>query len=105
MMKNLLALLKYWHKHISLGILVVVLVYGVSAFIYENYEAFDYDPNRGAAVVEHDVFGDKVSTIQYLNQGWKPNDSLWFYNTTQGSDLLPYDFFLVLEQPGSTALL
>ena len=29
---------------------------------------------------------------------------MWFYNTTQGSDLLPYDFFMALEKPGSTEL-
>ena len=34
-------------------------------------------------------------------QGWAPSDSLWYYNVTQGSDLLPYDFFLALEQEKS----
>ncbi len=32
-------------------------------------------------------------------QNWAAKDSLWFDNVTQGSDLLPYDFFLVVEQP------
>ena len=29
---------------------------------------------------------------------------MWFYNTTQGSDLLPYDFFMALEKPGTYEL-
>src|SRR5205807_9857913 len=46
-----------------------------------------------------DQFDDRFLTVKYLKQGWKPADSMWFYNTTQGSDLLPYDFFLALEIP------
>src|SRR4029077_11542630 len=34
---------------------------------------------------------------KYLDQGWTANDSLWFYNTSQGSGLVPYDLFLVLK--------
>src|SRR6185295_16145485 len=30
------------------------------------------------------------------------NDSLWFYNTTQGSALMPYDMFLVLKEAGNS---
>lgn len=37
-------------------------------------------------------------------QGWSTEQSLWFYNTTQGSALLPYDFFMVLQQAGSDKL-
>jgi hypothetical protein len=59
---------------------------------------------RGAATVSQDQFGDQFSTVRYLWQGWKPADSMWFYNTTQGSDLMPYDFFMVLEKPGTSEL-
>lgn len=57
------------------------------------------DPDRGAATVTQDQFGDSYTTIKYLDQGWDNADSLWFYTTTQGSNLMPYDFFMVLEQP------
>lgn len=60
--------------------------------------------DRHAVVPTDDVFGDKVSRIVYLDQGWDATDSLWFYNTTQGSNLVPYDVFLHLEQPGSRVL-
>lgn len=39
-----------------------------------------------------------TSAPEYLDQGWRPRDSQWFYNTTQGSDLLPYAFLLALER-------
>lgn len=61
--------------------------------------ALDTDPDRGATTVKQDIFGDHFSTVEYLpSQNWKPSDSLWFYTVTQGSDMMPYDFFMVLEQ-------
>lgn len=61
--------------------------------------ALDTDPERGAATVKQDIFGDHFSTVEYLpSQNWKPSDSLWFYTVTQGSNMMPYDFFMSLEQ-------
>ncbi len=68
------------------------------------YKFVDHDPDRGATTVSEDVFGDSFSRVEYLDQGWEADDSLWFYNVTQGSDLLPYDFFIALEQEGSKKL-
>ncbi|MGH8684573.1 MAG: di-heme-cytochrome C peroxidase, partial [Nitrosospira sp.] len=62
----------------------------------------DADPDRGATTVKQDVFGDSFTAIKYLDQGWTPADSLWFYTITQGSDMMPYDFFLALEQVGKS---
>ncbi len=65
---------------------------------------FNPDPwqyQRGAATVAQDEFGDQFTTVRYLRQGWTPAQSMWFYNTTQGSNLLPYDFFMALETKGS----
>ncbi|BAW79561.1 ribonuclease E [Candidatus Nitrosoglobus terrae] len=50
------------------------------------------------------LFGDSYKTVKYLDQGWNVSDSLWFYTITQGSDLMPYDFFMVLEKTGETKL-
>ncbi len=41
---------------------------------------------------------------QYLSQGWSSAERTFFYTTSQGSQLMPYDWFLVLERPGSNAL-
>ncbi len=44
------------------------------------------------------------SKLSYLDQGWSAADRNMFYTTTQGSEMLPYDWFLALEQPNSTNL-
>ncbi len=62
------------------------------------------EPNRYAATVEQDQLGDSYTEVKYLDQGWNSADSLWFYYTTQGSNLMPYDFFLVLEKAGESQL-
>lgn len=60
--------------------------------------------DRHASTIEKDQLGDSYTKIQYLDQGWNSAESLWFYYTTQGSNLMPYDFFLALEKPGQTEL-
>ncbi len=57
--------------------------------------------DRGAVAVAEDYFGDSSKEIVYLEQNWDATDSLWFYNTTQGSNMMPYDIFLHLEQATS----
>ena len=39
-----------------------------------------------------------------LSQNWSKEERLEFYFTSEGSQILPYDWFLVLEQPDSTKL-
>jgi mono/diheme cytochrome c family protein len=88
---------KPWYLRL-LAVAVLLFVITSITYYFSNLWAFrDRDPNRGALAVANDVFGDKASSITYLDQGWEPKDSLWFDNVTQGSDLVPYDFFLVLE--------
>ena len=76
----------------------------ITGLSWRLYELRDHDPDRGAHMNGSGKFGERYSRTVYLDQGWSAADSLWFYNTTQGSNLLPYDFFLVLEQPGSSTL-
>ncbi len=40
----------------------------------------------------------------FLDQGWSAATRAAFYQTTQGSRMLPYEWFLHLEQPGSLEL-
>ncbi len=54
--------------------------------------------DRYAEAQQEDHFGDSAEKIVYLDQNWDRWDSLWFYNTTQGSNFLPYDIFVNLEQ-------
>lgn len=115
----LIAFRKEWPKHLLVVLLVLTLAMIVTTVISKAYQFWDVGSNswldrlkgdgwefqRGAAAIpQRDQFGDQFSSIKYLAQGWKPADSMWFYNITQGSDLLPYDFFMVLEKPGTTDL-
>ena len=93
-----------WLRVAIRGCLIVVVVLLVIGVISRIYQFWDDDPQRGATTVAQDTLGDQFSTVRYLDQGWQPEDSLWFYTTTQGSNLLPYDFFMEFEQAGSTAL-
>lgn len=77
-----------------------LILLGVS----KTYQRWDDDPERGAIAIADGAFGESYEVPEYLDQGWDEADSLWFYNTTQGSALLPYDFFLVLEQAESDRL-
>lgn len=90
----------------ALLIIPILLIVSSSVWVQSMQ---DSDEDRGATTLakeedEKDIFGDHFSKVTYLDQGWDKSDSLWFYNTTQGSDLIPYDFFLVLEKADSTEL-
>ena len=68
----------------------------------KTYQGWDNREDRGAIALQDGTFGESYRTPVYLDQGWSASDSLWYYNTTQGSALLPYDFYLALEQKDST---
>ncbi len=107
-----------WHKHLIYLFLFLAVIMAVSTVLSKMHQFWDVGANswfarlagngweyqRGAATVAQDKFDDKFSSVRYLPQGWTPAESMWFYNTTQGSDLLPYDFFLALEKPGTSEL-
>ena len=90
--------------HLFKGVILFTVVLFVVLGIGKLYQHWDDDPDRGAVAIEKGAFGERYSTPIYLDQGWSTNDSLWYYNTTQGSALIPYDFFIALEQAGSTEL-
>ncbi|MFK7890813.1 MAG: di-heme-cytochrome C peroxidase [Granulosicoccus sp.] len=63
-------------------------------------------PDRSALIDTNDTAlsdngGAPVTKIVYPDQNWSSAQSLWFYNTTQGSNLIPYRIFINLEQPGA----
>ncbi len=80
---------------------VVLLLLTDCTYVSEGVVA---NKDRYAKTIASDIFGDTAQTITYLDQNWNQYDSLWFYFTTQGSDFIPYDVFLSLEQAGSKAL-
>jgi mono/diheme cytochrome c family protein len=46
----------------------------------------------------------KVYDVVYLNQGWTAAQRQWFYHTSQGSQVMPYSWFVNLEQEDSKKL-
>jgi hypothetical protein len=89
---------------LPLSLLALVLLTFGSLLYAKIYQRWDKDPDRGAIAISGGAYGESYSTPRYLEQGWTPNDSLWFYNTSQGSGLMPYDFFLVLKEADSDEL-
>ena len=43
--------------------------------------------------------GEGIATVKFLEQNWSHQESRKFYNAPQGSQLIPYQWFLYLEQP------
>jgi mono/diheme cytochrome c family protein len=56
---------------------------------------------RAGIVLADEGYGDGATRLVYLDQGWKPLETLWYYYADQGSMLMPYDTFVHLEQPDS----
>ena len=83
---------------------ILILSIIVTGIVTSTYRNWDDDQDRGAMPIQNGLFGESYQTPRYLDQGWSPSESLWFYNTTQGSNLLPSDFFLSLEQADSNIL-
>jgi hypothetical protein len=46
----------------------------------------------------------KVYDVVQLNQAWTPAERQWFYHTSQGGQLMPYDWFIHLEQADNEKL-
>lgn len=107
----------YNNKRTLFFVVIAIIVAHVALLVIGKiYQNWDDDPDRGALAVENGAFGESYSTPVYLrddpetkdkdeSQGWSESDSLWFYNITQGSALLPYDFFLNLEIENSEELI
>lgn len=102
--QRIFAALFYLIKHARLLLLIIIGLMIAAFVVGKTYQKWDKDPDRGAVPIENGAFGESYSTPVYLDQGWSANDSLWYYNTTQGSALLPYDLFLALEEEASTEL-
>ncbi len=60
--------------------------------------------HRNAWIATKDPFGETVRRVVYLNQNWSPQESTEYYFTSVGSRILPYNWFLHLEQPDNNRL-
>ena len=71
---------------------------------FASLAAQTVDPARNAFVATMDPLGEPVTSVAYLDQNWSPSQSVQFYFTSQGAQILPYGWFLALEQADSTTL-
>src|SRR5436190_1218450 len=44
------------------------------------------------------------SNLIWLDQGWSARQSEWFYSTSQGSQFMPYAYYIALEQADNQRL-
>lgn len=100
-----------WHRNV-LGILAVMATVSMAAavpkappppakVVQDLKDAVKGFGERGGLVSAQDPFGDHANQLVYLDQGWGPAETLWYYHADQGSILLPRDVLVHLEQPGS----
>lgn len=54
--------------------------------------------SRNAFVPRRDPFHEAVERVVYVDQNWSAAESNRFHFTPQGSQIIPYDWFLALEQ-------
>ncbi|WP_020408389.1 di-heme-cytochrome C peroxidase [Hahella ganghwensis] len=59
---------------------------------------------QGTEITEGDPVPGAKGNVINLEQGWTDDTQLGFYFTAQGSRILPYNWFLVLEQADSQTL-
>ncbi len=107
MISLLLSLMSVFKKYTRALILLTLCISSIMLItlsVGKLYQNWDADPDRGAIGIARGALGESYATPRYLDQGWNNADSLWFYNTTQGSNLIPYDLFMALEQPDSSIL-
>jgi len=79
-------------KRIAALVLLASLVMGMSA-CQQLKVLFETRPSEKMPVYH------PVSEVQYLNQNWSGYHREWFYHAGQGTELMPYQWFLALEQP------
>ncbi|MCG8506663.1 MAG: di-heme-cytochrome C peroxidase [Sphingomonadales bacterium] len=94
----LLPFLSKYGKYLVFGFVLLLVAAGYRDF----YLQYAHAPAKHHACAEE--VASYTATYKWsksLDQGWSVYDSEWFYNTTQGSALLPYDFFLVLRESES----
>jgi hypothetical protein len=77
---------------IIIGILIVlVVVVGAYLFFHSNLY------KQLTVVVP--AYQPPPEQLVHLDQGWSPDQQFQFHHTTQGTRLVPYDWFMALEQP------
>ena len=88
--------MKLWAKCVVLALLA-----GTAGCQGCNETPINVGPDRDANVGVAQQGQQPDSKLVYLEQNWTPAESVRFYYTSQGSQILPYAWFLNLERAGS----
>jgi hypothetical protein len=79
-------------KVVTVGILIVLLVV-VGAYLFLHSSLY----SQLTVVVP--AYQPPPEQLVHMDQGWSPDQQLQFHHTSQGTRLVPYDWFIALEQP------
>ena len=60
-------------------------------------------PQKGKSIHNYEPVDDAFGYVIELEQGWTDGTQQSFYNTPQGSEIMPYSWLLALEQANSEA--
>jgi len=85
-------------------ILFAVIIIAAAILIYKYFEKQEEYYTDYTGDIEIIAANGNVPELNYLDQNWNEQTREDFWFTSQGSDVLPYDFFTYLEQPYSSEL-
>jgi len=77
-------------KRIAVGAVLTGLLLVGGAYLYLNQPQYQVDVPE---------YRDPPEQFIHVEQGWTDDQRLAFHHTPQGTRLLPYDWFMALEQP------
>lgn len=100
-----------WGKYALFSLFALIIIMIIAFTSYNNFKFSDSDPYRGANLKADDRVTKLYPSPDFPDwqqnqnwQGWSVEQSMWFYNTTQGSNLMDYDLFMEVQQIDSDAL-
>ena len=90
-----------WRK-LLVALCSIVLVFSIAGCSPEQLA--EQSVQKGPEITEGETLTSAVGDVVNLEQGWTEDTQQSFYFIDQGSRLMPYDWFLVLEQDNSQEL-
>lgn len=77
-------------KRIAISAVLVILLLVGGAYLYLQRPEFQVDVPE---------YQNQPEQVIHADQGWTDDQRVHFHHTSQGTRLVPYDWFMALEQP------
>src|SRR5690348_18453062 len=77
-------------KRVAVVVLMLIVLLVAGAYLYLSQPKFR---------VEIPEYTNPPQQFSHAEQGWTDDQRLHFHHTPQGTRLIPYDWFMALEQP------